>query len=149
MLGMILGLFFIIISLPFLLWFLFIINYVKNVENKYFKTKGSIEELRLLSNRKCNGLPGYHYKIYYVFDPVGKKDIGIHGVECSRFRYLNKKSAQKVLSNYRVDQEIDVHYASDMPETSTICPGFRKDMLYPLALFIIFFTVGLILLINH
>jgi hypothetical protein len=56
------------------------------------KITGKVVGTKVISNKNCNSLPGYHYRIEYEFQ---RHDVTFSGAYTPWWRYLSKRTAQK------------------------------------------------------
>lgn len=141
----ILGIFFILVSLPFTFWVYMTIKTV--VDSRLWKPiQGKITTSHLVRNKDCNGLPGYHYMIAFEYEFNGQEYIGDE-VRIGGFRYFSKARAQKMLEKYPVGKTVTVFYDPDYPDCSVLEQGFSLECIYPISIFSIIFSLGIILLV--
>src|SRR5512139_1962985 len=110
----------------------------------WLQTKGVVIESRLVSNRSCNGFPGYHYTVRYRFPLLGIS-YEATSVRLGDFRYFTRSGAEKTLAKYPVGKPVAVCYEAPISrlEVEDGCvpcllePGFNRECLYPIAITLI------------
>jgi len=124
-----------------------------SASKNWLKAEGVVIESRLVSNRNCNGFPGYHYHVRYQFPLFGSPYEAI-SVRLGDFRYYSRSGAEKTLAQYPAGRPVTVHYQvpDDQAEVEDGCvacllePGLNRECLYPIATtLIIGFLLGAML----
>lgn len=70
---------------------------------------GVVTASTVVPNRRCNGLPGHHYRVSYEFSIDGEEYRGTR-VRCGDFRYMTHRAASRTATRYPTGSPVVVHY---------------------------------------
>jgi hypothetical protein len=116
------------------------------------KTSGVITDSRVVANKNCNGLPGYHYRVSCEFK-VGEVEYVSTTVRLGDFRYFTRRAAEEMAAKYPVGTEVPVcvepdfapNPDSDVQPFALLEPGLNWECLYPVVVFLIPFILAVFL----
>jgi hypothetical protein len=104
-------------------------------------TSGVVTDSKVVPNRRCNGLPGHHYRVAYEFSIGGDEYRGTR-VRSGDFRYMTHRAASRTAERYVTGSPVRVHYdpafVPDHPDRQPVAvlePGFNAECLYPVGVF--------------
>ena len=104
-------------------------------QSRYWqRTRGVIHSSEVVPNRRCNGLPGYHYVVDCEYR-VGDLELNGPHVRVGKFFYMSRALAQRTVDRYPAGTEVDVFFDPAYPECAVLEPGWSNECFYPLALF--------------
>jgi hypothetical protein len=129
---------FLLLSIGVAVWVWFTLRYALRTEG-WATTQGAVGESVVVSNRRCNGLPGHHYRISVDFK-LRKREYVCKRVRMGDFRYLTRGHAERVARKYSPGAPVVVHYDAafvpDHPDREPVVllePGLNPECLYPVA----------------
>jgi len=138
------AIFFILLSLPFALWVYIILSTA--FESRRWPTiQGRITDSHIVKNKDCNGLPGYHYSIAYVYK-INEQEYYNRTVRSGAFRYFTQAGAQNMADKYPVGKPVLVFYDPDYPDCALLESGFSSECVYPIFLFGFVFAICILFL---
>ena len=115
-------------------------------------TSGMITDSRVVANKNCNGLPGYHYLVRCEFK-VGEVEYASTTVRLGDFRYFTRSAAEETAAKYPVGTKVPVYVEadftpnpdSDIEPFALLEPGLNWECLYPVVVFLIPFGLAVLL----
>jgi hypothetical protein len=133
--------FFLAASLPFAFWVYMVVSTALKSRSWPY-TMGTVESTCIISNRNCNGLPGYHYSVGVDYEVNGEGYL-LMELRLGSFRYYSQAGAKRVIEKYTAGQSVKVFYDPDYPDCSLLQPGFSWECLYPVLVYAIVLGIGL------
>jgi Protein of unknown function (DUF3592) len=134
-----------IVSIALGLWVVFTLWYTL-WSNTWQTTPGSVTDSRVASNRRTNGLPGYHYVVAYEF-AIRDEEYRSTRVRFGDFRYLTRRRAERMIAKYPAGSAVTVYYHAafepvklngDVTQPVTVLePGFNAECFYPIIAFLL------------
>jgi hypothetical protein len=106
---------------------------------------GTVTESHVVSNHKCNGLPGWHYFVAYEYAIEGNS-FRASNVRAGCWPYLPFRIAKRTTDCYPELSTITVYYAPEYPEASVLEPGWSWECLYSMSILAITLAAGLALI---
>jgi hypothetical protein len=111
---------------------------VANRSRQWPTCGGVIIESRIVSNKECSRLPGWHPVIRYQFViDDQKRESEADDWRAGDFRYYTKKTAQRLADRFPVGRRVDVRYDPEpiRPEAggvyvTVLRPGWDPAMTY-------------------
>ena len=104
-------------------------------------TSGVVTASTVVPNRRCNGLPGHHYRVAYEFSIDGEEYRATR-VRCGDFRYMTFRAASRTATRYPIGSPVVVHYdpafVRDHPDREPVAmleTGFNSECWYPIGVF--------------
>jgi hypothetical protein len=129
---------FLLLSIGVAVWVWFTLRYALRTEG-WATTQGTVGESVVVSNRRCNGLPGHHYRVSVDFK-LRKREYVCKRVRMGDFRYLTRGYAERMARKYSPGAPVLVHYDAafvpDHPDREPVAllePGLNLECLYPVA----------------
>jgi len=132
-------------SLPITLW-MFIVLYAAWESRGYPAVIGTVDASRIVSNRKCNRLPGWHYVVTYTYKVDGNEFCGTD-VRAGRWPYLSRRIAQRTADRYPQSSVVNVYYSPDYPEASLLERGWSWECAFSIVVFLVAASTSLCLLV--
>lgn len=133
--------FFVVASLPLALWVYMVFKTA--IESRGWPyVMGTVKISRIVRNRDCNGLPGYHYSIAVEYE-VNSQVYCAPELRLGSFRYFSQARARYIIEKYPIGKYVKVFYDPDYPDCSLLLPGYSWECFYPLLVFGIVLGIGL------
>ena len=85
-----------------------------------------IRSSRLVSNRACNGLPGYHPHVGYIYT-VADAEYSAANISAGlqAFRYLTRSAAERITAEFSVGATVPAFYDPTFPELAVFVRAFH------------------------
>ena len=114
-------------------------NHHINYMRKYGKRiKAKITGKKIISNKNCNGLPGYHYKI--ILSWQAKEDI-VDDSYLPIWRYLTKSRAEKISDKFEEGKYIEIYKDRDEEDSCMPVMVNKSRLIYPCSLAVLSLSV--------
>ena len=142
--AIVVGMVALLVSLPIALWMSLVLHAAWE-SHGYPSVIGNVGASRIVSNRKCNGLPGWHYVITYTYKVDGNEFRG-SDVRAGRWPYLSRRVAQRTADRYPRDSAVTVYYSPDYPEASLLERSWSWECTYSIVVFLVTVSTSFCLL---
>ena len=117
---------------------------LRDARRKEWKTTpGIVTDSSVVPNRRCNGLPGHHYRVSYEF-LIDGEEYRASRVRSGDFRYMTYARASRTATRYPGRSPVVVHYdpafRPDHPEREPVTvlePGFNAECWYPVGVLLV------------
>ncbi len=130
--------FLVIFALICLIWIIIKNNYINYIRKYGKKIKAKVIDSKVVSNRSCNGMPGYHYWIKFEWQDRNETESDKY---TSSWRYWPKSLAIKMVSEFKINSYIEVYRDRDEANKCFPVSASKMVLAYPFSLLMICITL--------